>query len=81
MPAQLVVARMGMTQGVTGWPVTLAHKARKPHAAASTQATVNKLKKNTAPIINITMRTVQRMVQFKKSFKTLPFHRSQRTRR
>lgn len=73
MLAQLEAARMGMTHGVTGCPVNLAHSMRAAQTAAKTQATVSKLKKKTTPTVSITMRTVQRMAQFRKSFKRLPF--------
>lgn len=78
MLAQLLAARMGMTHGVTGWPVSLAHSARRPQNAASKQATINKLKKNATPTINSTMRTVQRVSEFRKSFKAMPFKCGQR---
>ena len=64
---------MGMTQGATGWPVSLAHSMRKAHTEAKTAATASKLKKKTTPTASITMRTVQRIAQFSKSFKANPF--------
>lgn len=73
MLAQLLAARMGITHGMTGCPVSLAHSMRNPHTEASTQATASKLRKNIAPMVSITMRTIQRVIQFKNSFKAMPF--------
>lgn len=74
MLAQLAAPRMGMTHGVTGCPVSLAHSARNAQTAAKMQATVKRLRKNTTPTASSTRRTVQRVTAFKKSFKAMPFY-------
>src|SRR5256885_15410793 len=64
---------MRMAQGITGWPVSLAHSALTAQTRASSAAAVSRLTKKTRPTSISRMRTAQRVRVATKSFKAKPF--------